>query len=487
MPPNITRYILIGLAIVFAIYAGNQIASDQLVIPIIAAIVFAFIIVESLLRANAETLIVSLLTVGYILGNRGFAQLTPVQAFPLFPGELGIAIFFATAVIFSANHRRLPFRIDTLAKIILLWLILAAIRLPFDIYRHGILAIRDAELVYYSIYFFLVQSVRSNERYWRVYSHYIVISLTLLPLVYLLFVTYRDTFLTQITISGIPLVFFKGDLASMYLALAFVYMYFIYERRKRTIFLFYSLWCALLTIFFISRAAWVGMFAAMLIFFLARIYRPILVFSTSLVFCGIVWLCLLLATNQNLRESKIYSVYEHVISMTDFAGQRTYVSQEAYGTGSNNRFRFTWWRNIVVETWTNGPFFGLGFGHDLAQMFVLEYYGYLDDFSARSPHNVFLTIFGRMGFLGLIVFFVIVLIMARYTASEIAVVRSTAKFTERLCLLTMAWIVLSSACFGVVLEGPMGAVLFWIFLGAGYRVYNDDFNSNHTNDNPSEI
>ena len=33
MPPNITRYILIGLAIVFAIYAGNQIASDQLVIP----------------------------------------------------------------------------------------------------------------------------------------------------------------------------------------------------------------------------------------------------------------------------------------------------------------------------------------------------------------------------------------------------------------------------------------------------------------------
>ena len=29
-----------------------------------------------------------------------------------------------------------------------------------------------------------------------------------------------------------------------------------------------------------------------------------------------------------------------------------------------------------------------------------------------------------------------------------------------------AWVVFVSACFGVVLEGPMGAVLFWVMLGA---------------------
>jgi hypothetical protein len=28
-----------------------------------------------------------------------------------------------------------------------------------------------------------------------------------------------------------------------------------------------------------------------------------------------------------------------------------------------------------------------------------------------------------------------------------------------------AWVILVSACFGVVLEGPMGAVVFWTILG----------------------
>ena len=30
-----------------------------------------------------------------------------------------------------------------------------------------------------------------------------------------------------------------------------------------------------------------------------------------------------------------------------------------------------------------------------------------------------------------------------------------------------AWAILTSSCFGVVLEGPMGAVLFWTAVGIG--------------------
>jgi len=50
-----------------------------------------------------------------------------------------------------------------------------------------------------------------------------------------------------------------------------------------------------------------------------------------------------------------------------------------------------------------GPVFGVGFGHDLAARFLASY-GLLgaDDFSARSPHSMLLSVFGRMGAAGLI-------------------------------------------------------------------------------------
>jgi hypothetical protein len=36
---------------------------------------------------------------------------------------------------------------------------------------------------------------------------------------------------------------------------------------------------------------------------------------------------------------------------------------------------------------------------------------------------------------------------------------------ESPALFSMCWVILVSACFGVVLEGPMGAVVFWTLLG----------------------
>ena len=65
-----------------------------------------------------------------------------------------------------------------------------------------------------------------------------------------------------------------------------------------------------------------------------------------------------------------------------------------------------------------------------------------------------------MGVIGLIPFLMLVATMIRRT-------RRAARLgpSSETALWCAAWIILVSACFGVVLEGPMGAVVFWTLLG----------------------
>ena len=104
--------------------------------------------------------------------------------------------------------------------------------------------------------------------------------------------------------------------------------------------------------------------------------------------------------------------------------------------------------------------FGLGFGHDLARNFLQEYYAESqDDFTARSPHSILVTLFARTGVVGFTAFLIVIGLMIRRTWRE----RRTE--SEAFSAWCASWVILTSACFGVVLEGPMGAIPFWILVG----------------------
>uniref|UniRef100_UPI00404B6E1E O-antigen ligase family protein n=2 Tax=Cephaloticoccus sp. TaxID=1985742 RepID=UPI00404B6E1E len=119
-----------------------------------------------------------------------------------------------------------------------------------------------------------------------------------------------------------------------------------------------------------------------------------------------------------------------------------------------------WWHAVIMETVDGNPWFGLGFGTDLASRFVSEYYPEQgEDFDVRSPHNVMLTLFGRAGAAGTIPLLIITGLIA------LNIIRSARRRDPALGAWCAAWIILISACFGVVLEGPMGAVVFWSLLG----------------------
>jgi O-antigen ligase len=176
---------------------------------------------------------------------------------------------------------------------------------------------------------------------------------------------------------------------------------------------------------------------------------------------SILALAALSLAGRDLQTSAPFSVYEHAISIFDPEGTGSYVNAESGDPGDNNRFRWIWWRDVCEETLSTSPVFGMGFGSDLAARFLADYDLLSDEtFAARSPHSMIVTTFGRLGFVGLAIW--------------IAVSASIARLVWRLFrrggadglgLASVTCVIWISACVGVVLESPMGAVIFWTVLG----------------------
>jgi hypothetical protein len=170
-------------------------------------------------------------------------------------------------------------------------------------------------------------------------------------------------------------------------------------------------------------------------------------------------------SNKNLKQTAVYSTYEHALSIFDLSGTGTYVNQESGDPGLNNRFRWTWWNTVFKDTAAQNPVFGLGFGYDLAARFLVEYelLG-AEDFTTRSPHSMIMSVFGRMGAVGLAAWLAVAVSMSVLTRRCFM-----AGDFDAIGLVCIAWVLWFSACVGVVLEGPMGAVVFWIVLGLANR------------------
>ena len=76
----------------------------------------------------------------------------------------------------------------------------------------------------------------------------------------------------------------------------------------------------------------------------------------------------------------------------------------------------------------------------------------------RSPHSSVFAVLGRTGFLGLAISLVLVGLMIARTRTAAKATRAGLDGTTRaLSWWCACWVILTSACFGVVLENPMGA------------------------------
>ncbi len=473
MNPQLRTALVVLGASALAVWVGIALAQEQHFIASVAALVSVWAVLAWTRGPLAESWLLSFLVFGYVIGNRGFAQIMPISGLPLFLSELGLVASVTLVLLRGAQSRILPIQHDWLNTLLLLWLALGSGRILWDIRDYGFMALRDFATVYYVLYFFAAQALARHEHSRRLLQGALLATFAVLPFTGLLATWFTDFFLENLLVSGVPLIFYKGDLLPTFLFAGFIILLPI----GRFVWFGVTPWrwlIALISLIFgltlLSRASMVGLMLAIGWMAWAGRWRPFKVFVSVCVAGLLAVITVSLLQKKDFTQTRAYAIYEAAASVVDFSGTRNYRSGFTDDKADNNRFRLVWWRNVIVETFTTAPIFGLGFGADLAAGFVREYYpDSNDDFSARSPHNIFLTIFGRMGSAGAVVLLAIYTTLFFGTLRTVRAARADPSRQDALTLQAACWVVLVSSCFGVVLEGPMGAIPFWVMLGLAHH------------------
>ncbi len=463
MNPIWRERIVALVAALVAVWLAYGLAEGALVLPLVAGAIAAAAIFVRLTSMSIDAIVVGGLLFGYIVGNRGFAQLMPVPGLPLLPAEMGLAVASGCLMWRCARDKSLPWCRDALNYALLSWIIVGSARFAFDLPRYGFVAVRDFATVYYVAFFFIVQQLGQDERARRFLLKSLLVASATLPLVFTLFEFFPEFFIGTLTIRGVPLIYFKGDIAPAFLAVGGILLFLGPAPRHQW-------WARPLAVAMIlrvfigdNRASLLGTVVALAWIARSRFRR------FAFVQGGVVALVLLLLvglatfTNNPWATTKVRSASERALSVVDLTGRFAYRQEESLSKSDNNQFRWVWWRTVVAETLATNPALGLGFGYDLARGFLQEYNPDMaEDFTARSPHSILVTSLGRMGLVGLVIF---LWILALVFARTWRVMRDPASEPMEVALWAALWPIAISAGLGVVLEGPMGAVVFWSLLG----------------------
>ena len=457
--------LLVGASVALAVVAGREIAHGNFLLAGLLAGFLLLWLAQRITGLATDAFVAGLVLIGYLVGNRGFAQLQ-VPGLPLLPGELALGVGTLFVGLRATQTKTLPVRRSLLDFTLLSWLAFGAIRLRQDFPAHGFLALRDFALLYYAVFFFLAQGWGAQPASRRWLERCLTIGFALTAPVFLAFAQWPEVFVRSFAILGTPLIYVKSDVAGGFMvAGAFWFLgRFLAERR--------GWWLALTgtnlvgVAFSNSRAALVALAIAGLWLALARDWRRLKLLAGLAVAGLLLVLASGLVGGKPWTLSPAYRLYESALSTVDFEGTQPYHADDLGDKPENNQFRLTWWRAVVDETVAKNPWIGLGFGYDLADQFTRRYYPEgSEEFSARSPHNFPLTVFGRMGAVGLAFLATVLAALALRTwRAGRRAVRGDDDGTA-FTLLLGVWAIFTSACFGVVLEGPMGAAVFWTLLG----------------------
>ncbi|MCY3023427.1 MAG: hypothetical protein NTW87_30980, partial [Planctomycetota bacterium] len=145
-------------------------------------------------------------------------------------------------------------------------------------------------------------------------------------------------------------------------------------------------------------------------------------------------------------------------------------------------WRAAFWVRCVRYTLHNASLFGIGFGPNLTNLLreTPAWPLYLDsmrlDPPNRNPHCAHITIFTRLGLVGVALWVGILasvcwsvlaaLWRCRERAQSGAAAEARAEFWDMLAVFGVWVIFLWAMSFGVILEGPMGGIWFWSVTGA---------------------
>jgi len=465
MSPRVRLILYLAAGIVLGIAIGADIADESFGLATLVAMACGWLILRRVSAADPDAWMLAVVIFGYVVGNRGFAQLQPANLIPLLPAEAVLLVAVPALVVRMTLKTDTGFRRDALNYAILVWLALGAIRLPLDMENYGVLALRDFAMVYYAVFFFVAQAFAARPQNVRVLRGAITLGYVCLIPVVISILIWPDFLVDNLTWRGIPLIYHKSDLIATSLAAGFFWLWTRWERDKRRVWLVLAA-ASLLLIGKMSspRAAMAAVAVTTLLWLAIGRWRVAAAQFGIIAAAAVVGVGVLTFTGGDIQTSVPYSMYEHAVSIFDPYGNGNYINGESGNPADNNRFRLVWWNDVIGDTMAENPVFGLGFGTDLAARFAADYGLTTDEtFAARSPHSMIVTTFGRMGFLGLASWLLVSALAARTVWRLFA--EGDPDALGFCCIVTVTWI---SACVGVVLESPMAAVIFWTALGLAH-------------------
>ena len=446
-------------------YLGALIGNGDYLLPILTVIVVfaAFILKAVTAHARFEASTVGFLLIGYLVGNRGFAELSVVK--PLYVGELALA---AIALVMLGRYfltREILDLSSSLSKLILVYFFYALLRFAFDVTTYGLDAVRDFAMVYYSAFFFIAYHLASRPVERKFIRDCLVIAFIGQGFVAIVITAHPEWFYLAQDSETYSFLAQKGDLVATFTGAG---IFFLYSRER----IFGSVWsksCFLFILFgtiatSIARSGIAALVITSILMLVAHSWRFFL-YPMVLSIAGL--LALLISTTLfevRDQDSQIAHFQDKAMSIFDYSGTRSYQSDLGEMKADNNNFRREFWESTITETTEDNALIGKGFGYDFLPRFEL-FYGKGSWEGLRSPHNYFVTVYGRMGLVGLVIFLGITLQIVRLSFREASKVRRGEANLEILAYWCGACALLIAAAVGVVIEGPMGGIIFWTLLG----------------------
>jgi len=460
------------LGLLLALLIGTAIGEGTY-LPIYIGLGVVFLLSFFLLfgrSVSPEAKMVAALIFGYTSFQRLFAELNIGRT--VYVGEVGLALILAVLLARIAFQKLNPLPPHALTVPISLLLVFGVLRFALvDFKAFGLMAARDLATVYYALFFYVGYAVARQkgaaEFVLRTFHFAAVLYIPLICILRLLAPLHW-------TLEWGALALGTRDMASIVPAVGFL-LCLLYSVRSRRPFLWLGIAFVPLgtTIMGTERSAYLALVGGSLIV-LFVISRSGLGFLTRVggmvVLLGLA-LGMLFLYSQVTGGAQLTLAAEKVQNIADigaFQDRNSAVSGSSSSySEETNRWRTTWWTIVYKETMDKSPWFGLGFGYDLTNRFIREYYADRGEVRARNPHNIVFTLLGRTGLLGAGLFCIFIVIFVVNVLRVSRAVRRRAQPLENLEPWLITFVILTMAIFSHTLEGPMASIPFWTFLGIG--------------------
>jgi len=416
---------------------------------------------------------------GYALLGKGFAYL----GFPpLYIGEIallaGIAVFVRSGA-WIGSFATIPGFVLAAAMI---WVVMRTV--PF-LGLHGIDALRDAVIVLYGGFAFIVialllEDARRIETVVRYYSTFLL-TFPAIPLAFWL-TRYWGDYLPKYG-PNIPIVEIGASAVGTHLAGAAVFVLIGYRKVS---WLWTATWVGTLAmIAATNRGATMAVLVTVVFAMLMLGKLRLILIATGAglaIFAAILALEAAFVEYSEVADSADRPVSAHQI----FENATSIVAESGQQTAGTKQWRLDWW-DIILNDTLHGPNFwtGRGFGLNLA---VADGFVETGDPSnprplTRSPHNAHMTILARGGVPGIVLWSLVLFswgaMMLR--AMLVARVHGHKQWADLfLWVFCYATAIAINATFDVALEGPMQGIWFWCLIGFGvgsvmvYRAQSPD-------------